>query len=147
MVLGTLLSTPSLTFLALIIALLRWPRFALFVRSEVQKIKARNDILAARISGLKDSTILFRLVLPEAMTSVVVIFAFGMASTIILESTLSFLGIGVPIDEVTWGSILGQARENISAWWLAIFPGVAIFILIMSLNFLGERLRIKLNPT
>ena len=146
MVLSTLLSRPSLTFLAVIIALLRWPRFALFVRSEVQKIKVRNHILAAQISGLSDSTILYRLVLPEAMTSVVVIFAFGVASTIILESTLSFLGIGVPLDEVTWGSILGQARENISAWWLAIFPGFAIFIVIMSLNVIGEHLRVRLHP-
>ena len=138
---SALISAPSMILLAMIIAFLRWPRFALFTRSEVQKIKARDYITAAKISGLSDRAILLRFILPEALTPIVVLFAFGVASTILLESTLSFLGIGVPIEEVTWGSILGQARNNINAWWLAVYPGFAIFTIVITLNILGDQLR------
>ena len=142
MVLGTLVGTSSLSVLALIIALLRWPRFALFVRSEVQKLKSENYVTAAKISGLSDMVILQKLILPKTLVSVSVLFAFGLASTIMLESTLSFLGIGVPLDTVTWGSILGQSRENVAAWWLALFPGLAIGLVIMTFNHVGEYLRL-----
>ena len=144
--LSAVFQATSLSLLALIIALLRWPRIALFVRSEVQKIAALPEITAARISGQSERTILTRFILPEALTPVLVLFAFGVATVILLESTLSFLGIGVPLDVVTWGSLLGQARENIQAWWLAVYPGTAIFLLVFSLNQLGERLRLWLNP-
>ncbi len=140
---GAIITTPSLTLLAILIALFRWPRVALFVRSEVQKIKTENYITAAQISGLSDVTILWKLILPKTLTSVTVLFAFGIASAIILESTLSFLGIGVPLEAITWGSILSQSRDNIAAWWLTLFPGAAIFVLIMALNRLGELLRVK----
>ena len=144
--LSAMFQATSLSLLALIIALLRWPRIALFVRSEVQKIAALPEITAARISGQGERTILTRFILPEALTPVLVLFAFGVATVILLESTLSFLGIGVPLDVVTWGTLLGQARENIQAWWLAVYPGTAIFLLVFSLNQLGERLRLWLNP-
>ncbi len=145
MALSSVVVTPTLWVLALLIGLLRWDRFALFVRSEVQKIAARDYVLAARIGGFTERSVLWKIIIPESLPPVVVVFTFGVASTILLESTLSFLGIGVPMEENTWGSILGQARQNLSAWWLAVFPGLAILILVLVLNHIGETLRRKLQ--
>ncbi len=137
---------PGLIGLALIIGLLRWPVFARYSRGEVLKVREQNYVLAAKISGLNHTRIIRRYILPQAMGTLIVVFAFGVASVVLLESTLSFLGLGVPPEEITWGALLGQAKTNTSAWWLAIFPGLGIFVLVTSLNLLGDRLRLSLDP-
>jgi peptide/nickel transport system permease protein len=146
MVITALVDSPGLLTLALLISLIRWASFARFTRAEVIKINARDYITAARVSGLGTMKILTRYIMPEAFGPLVVIFAFGISSVILLESTLSFLGIGLPVEEVTWGTMLSQARRYSSAWWLAVFPGLCILLLVFSLNLIGSQLKERFVP-
>ncbi|NND31695.1 MAG: ABC transporter permease [Saprospiraceae bacterium] len=141
LVVAAIVRSPSLTLLAVIISLIRWTGFARFIRAEVIKIKARDYITAAKISGLSNWKIATKYILPEAFGPLIVVFAFGVSSVILLESTLSFLGIGLPVNEVTWGTLLGQAKQNPNAWWLALFPGLCILLLVLSLNLIGDQLK------
>lgn len=145
-VIAGLIESPSLITLALLISLIRWTSFARFSRAEVVKITARDYITAARVSGLRSWKIIGRYIMPEAFGPLVVVFAFGVSSVIMLESTLSFLGIGIPVEEVTWGTLLSQARNYGSAWWLAVFPGLCILLIVFSLNLIGSQLKQKFDP-
>jgi peptide/nickel transport system permease protein len=109
------------------------------------KIKEETFIEASKALGLTDRIIIWRHALPHALTSVIVALSFGFAGTILLESTLSFLGIGIPADHVSWGSLLSDARHNYSAWWLAVFPGLAIFIMILIFRSIGNMVLKKIN--
>ncbi len=134
-----MLRQPSILSVMLIIGLVRWTGIARFVRGELIKISAMPYIQAAQLSGFSPSRILLRHALPNAMAPVVVALAFGMAGAILLEAFLSFLGLGLSADQVSWGSLLQQSRSKAAAWWLAIFPGMAIFFTVLSLNLLAER--------
>ena len=90
--------------------------------------------------------IILRHAIPNALTPVLIAIAFGIASAILIEAGLSFLGIGVPADMVTWGSQLNQGRNNLEAWWVIIFPGIAIFITITIYNTIAEAMRDALDP-
>jgi len=125
--------------LILILAFLMWPALSRYIRAEALKVLAQDYVLAAKAYGASGFRILYKHVLPKLFTSLSVIVAFAISSAILIESTLSFLGIGVPIDQVSWGSMLKEAQGNFSAWWLAIFPGIALFGLILSLNILAEK--------
>jgi peptide/nickel transport system permease protein len=140
-VVAALVRNPSLFMLSLVIGALRWTGFARFTRAEIMKIKVRDYITAAKISGIGSWKIISRYILPEDFGPLIIVFAFGVSSVILLESTLSFLGIGLPADEVTWGTMLAQARQHPSAWWLAILPGISILVLVLSLNLLGDHLK------
>jgi peptide/nickel transport system permease protein len=96
--------------------------------------------------GFNEIRIIFRHALPNGIAPALVAIAFGIASAILVESGLSFLGIGVPPDVVTWGSLVNAGRENFQAWWLVIYPGLAIFITVTIYNLLGEGLRDALDP-
>ncbi len=137
---------PGLTQLALIIGLISWTSFARFTRAEVLNTKELAYVKAAKISGQNHVSVIWTYILPAILGPLLVTFAFGVASVILLESTLSFLGIGVPPEEVTWGSLLGQSKRYTQAWWLAIFPGITIFVVITVLHMLGDRLKRKLDP-
>ncbi len=141
LVISALIRVPSMVTLAILIGFIRWTTFARFVRGEVLKIKARNYILSAKISGVSDRRIFLKYILPEAFGPLMVVFAFSTSSVILLESTLSFLGIGIPVDAVTWGTLLSQARQYPESWWLAVFPGFCILLLVLSLNILGDHLK------
>lgn len=138
LVLVSLFTKASLYNVILIIGLLRWPSIARFVRAEMLRIKEQRYIEAARVIGMSDWRIIFRHALPAVMTPVIVAVAFGFSSSILLESSLSFLGIGLPADHVSFGSLLSEARKNYEAWWLVLFPGFAIFCLVYALNTLGD---------
>ncbi|NND06642.1 MAG: ABC transporter permease [Saprospiraceae bacterium] len=144
--LTALLSNPTLWQLAVIIGLLKWTTVARFMRGEVLNIRNLPYVQAARISGLSHVKIMLQYILPQALGPLLVIFAFGIASVVLLESTLSFLGIGVPPEEITWGKLLSQAKSNTKAWWLAIFPGLTIFLLITLLQLSGDEIKRNLNP-
>lgn len=133
-----IIEKPNLIYLVLILGFLMWPPFARFIRAELLKIREAEYINMAKSLGLKDMAIIWNHVLPNAMGPVLVALSFGFASAVLLESTLSFLGIGLPEGTVSWGSILNTARSNFSAWWLAIFPGLAIFISIYIFNRFGD---------
>jgi peptide/nickel transport system permease protein len=139
LVLISLFAKASVYNIIIVIALLRWPVIARYIRAEVMKIKQERFVEASKLIGLNDRIIIFRHILPYTLTPVMVALAYGFAGTVLLESTLSFLGIGIPADHVSWGVLLGEARQNFSAWWLAVFPGLAIFAVIMMFNTLGGK--------
>lgn len=141
-----LIEKPSILYVVLIIGLIRWTGIARFIRSELLRIRSLEYIEAARALGFSNLRIIFRHALPNALTPVLITIAFGIASAILIEAFLSFLGIGVPIDAVTWGSMLSEARSYFPAWWLAIFPGFAIFITVTAFNLLGEGLTDAFSP-
>tara|TARA_B100000683_G_scaffold84075_2_gene83021 strand:- start:160 stop:1500 length:1341 start_codon:yes stop_codon:yes gene_type:complete len=136
----------SLVMLMIIIGLTSWTGIARFTRAEFLRLRELEFIHAAKVLGYSDWRIIFKHALPNGLAPVFVSIAFGIASAILAESSLSFLGIGVPEDIVTWGSLLSIGKEEFDAWWLVVFPGFAIFTTIMIYNLLGEGLRDALDP-
>jgi peptide/nickel transport system permease protein len=137
---------PSIYNVMAILGLTGWVGVARFVRSEFFKLRGLDYVVAARALGVSNRAVMFRHILPNALAPVLVSASFSVASAILAESALSFLGIGVPADLVTWGSILAISEQNTFAWWLAIFPGLAIFATVTAYNLLGDGLRDALDP-
>jgi peptide/nickel transport system permease protein len=137
---------PSIYLIMVILGLTGWMGIARYVRSEFLRIRAQDFVESARSLGGSDVRVMVRHILPNALAPVLVAMSFGVASAILAESGLSFLGIGVPAHLVTWGSILSEARTNPFAWWLALFPGAAIFLTVTAYNLLGDGLRDALDP-
>ncbi len=137
---------PSIYLIMVILGLTGWMGIARYIRSEFLRVRAQEFVEAARSLGASDARVMFRHILPNALAPVLVAMAFGVATAILSESGLSFLGIGVPAHLVTWGSILAEARANTFAWWLAVFPGAAIFLTVTAYNLLGDGLRDALDP-
>ena len=132
--------TPSIFTIILIIGVISWTNITRFVRAELLKIRNLEYIQAAKAMGFSHGRTLLRHALPNAIGPVLITIAFGIAGAILTEATLSFLGIGMGTD-VTWGSLLRNARQERSAWWLAVFPGLAIFGLVLIFNLIGEGLK------
>lgn len=137
----------SIFNIMVVIGLTNWPTVARLTRAEFLKTKTLDYVIAARALGAKDSRTIFRHILPNTLAPVLVTATFGVASAILIESSLSFLGLGVPPAKASWGSILSDARELLpSGWWLAAFPGLAIFLTVTSYNLVGEGLRDAADP-
>jgi peptide/nickel transport system permease protein len=138
---------PNLLVLIAVLGLLGWTTYARVVRGEVLVIKEREHVAAARALGQADLLIVVRHILPHAMASVVILGTLQIATTIVTESGLSFLGLGVQPPTVTWGRMLADGRNYVAtAWWIATFPGVAISIAVLGFIFLGDWLRDVLDP-
>ena len=138
---------PSLTLLIIVISAINWTRYARVIRAEVLSLKSREFVEAARASGQRVPLILLRHVLPNIIAPITVLATLDVASVIILESSLSFLGLGVQPPTVTWGRMLSDGRDYVAtAWWLATFPGLFITFLGLALIFLGDWLRDVLDP-
>lgn len=140
------LEQPSLTIVMIIIGLISWTGIARFIRAELLKVRSLEYIEAAQSLGYSEARIIFRHAIPNALTPVLISIAFGVAAAILTEAFLSFLGVGVNPEDVTWGSMLNLVRKAPEAWWLAIFPGLAIFITVTIFNLLGEGLTDALDP-
>tara|TARA_B100001564_G_scaffold146500_1_gene123023 strand:- start:1018 stop:2343 length:1326 start_codon:yes stop_codon:yes gene_type:complete len=138
--------TRSIWIVMIIIGLTTWTGIARFTRAEFLRIRALEFIQAGEALGYSSSRTIFKHALPNALAPVFVSIAFGIASAILVEAGLSFLGIGVPDDLVTWGSLLNLGRQNLEAWWLIIYPGTAIFITITIYNMIAEAMRDALDP-
>ena len=136
----------SLVIIMVIIGVTGWTRIARFTRSEMLRIRSLEYVQASKSLGFSSLRTIFKHALPNALAPVFVSIAFGIASAILIESGLSFLGIGVPDDVVTWGSLLSAGRQDSSSWWLIIFPGIAIFITITIYNMIAEASRDALDP-
>lgn len=136
----------SVFYIMAIIGLIGWTGIARFIRAELLRVRNLEYIEAAQALGYNEWRIIARHAIPNALTPVLITIAFGVASAILMEAFLSFLGIGVAAEEVTWGSLLNLARTKFSAWWLAIFPGLAIFVTVTVFNLLGEGLTDALDP-
>ncbi len=130
----------SIFIVMAIIGLIRWTSIARFLRAELLRIRNLEYIEAARAMGFSNKRILLRHALPNALTPVLITISFGVASAILLESALSFLGFGIGEETVTWGKLLSEARRYPGAWWMALFPGGAIFITVTIFNLIGEGL-------
>lgn len=137
---------PSVFYIMVIIGLTSWVGIARFTRNEFLKAKNLDYVSAAIALGASNTRTMFRHILPNTLAPVIVSVVFGFAGAILVESSLSFLGIGVPADTITWGSILNEARGNTFAWWLAVFPGMAIFVTVLAYNLLGQGLRDAIDP-
>ena len=137
---------PTLTSITIAIAIVSWPPVARLVRAEVMSVTKREYVDAARLAGLSNMHILIRQVLPNTVSPIIVMASLMVATAILLESSLSFLGLGDP-NIMSWGFQIGAARTVIrSAWWLSFFPGIAIVITVLALNLIGEGLNDALNP-
>ncbi len=143
---AAVVAKPSIFIVMMIIGLTTWTGIARFTRAELLRVRNLEYIEAANALGFKEFKIILRHALPNALSPVLISIAFGIASAILIESTLSFIGVGVPAETITWGSLLSVARQNASAWWLAIFPGFAIFITVTVYNLIGEGLTDAMNP-
>ncbi|RMG83652.1 MAG: ABC transporter permease [Bacteroidetes bacterium] len=135
-----LLRQPSVFYVMILIGLIAWTGIARFLRAELLRVRNLTYIEAARATGLTEFQILWRHALPNAMGPVLISLAFGMAASILLESTLSFLNIGTSDEVMSWGKLLAHARQHETAWWLAVFPGLAIFVTVTIFNLIGEGL-------
>lgn len=124
-----------------------WAGYARFVRAEFLKLRNQDFVLAARAAGLPLHSVLFRHMLPNGLAPVLVSASFGVAGAILAEATLSFLGLGL-VDEPSWGQLLNQATRATGAftWWIALFPGLAIFLTVFAYNLVGEALRDAIDP-
>ena len=138
---------PSLINIMVVIGLTSWPGIARLVRGEFLKLRGQDFVLAGRVLGAGSMRIIFRHLLPNGIAPVLVSATFGVASAILVESGLSFLGFGVQPPTPSWGEILSQSRDFMDiAWWLAIFPGTAIFLTVTAYNLVGEGLRDAIDP-
>jgi peptide/nickel transport system permease protein len=136
----------SVWLIMVLIGITSWPIVARYTRGEFLRIRNMEFVSAASALGFKNSRIILRHVLPNSLAPVLVTAAFGIAGAILTEAGLSFLGFGVPPTVVTWGSVLNDARNDIHAWWLAVFPGFAIFLAVVAYNLVGDGLRDALDP-
>ncbi|MDQ0256430.1 peptide/nickel transport system permease protein [Evansella vedderi] len=136
---------PNLIMFILVVGVATWYTYARVVRSEVLSLKEREFIKAARVTGVRNSVILIRHLLPNVTSSVIVVSTLSVATTIIIESSLSFLGLGPKA--ITWGALLSDGRDYLAtSWWIATFPGIAITITVLGIILLGDWLRDVLDP-
>ena len=137
----------SLTIIVILISMLTWSGFSRQVRAEVLSLRTRDYVALAKVAGASDAMILYRHILPGVLNTVIVIATLNVANVILAEAVLSFLGVGVPPPTPAWGAMISDGRDYLgTAWWLAFFPGIAIFLTVVAFNFMGDWLRDKLDP-
>jgi len=137
----------GLTNLIVVLGITGWVPYARVIRSEVLSMRSNDFVVAAQTIGVSDARLLFRHILPNIYAPIITIGTFQVASAIIAESSLSFLGLGVPVNIPSWGSILSQGQLYIgSAWWMTVFPGISIMLIVLAINILGDSLRDRFDP-
>jgi len=146
LVLATIIG-PSFQTVIVIVALLLWARYARQVRGEVLTVRERDFVAQARIAGCSHLRIVFSHILPNVANTLIVLATLQVGYVILLEGTLSFLGVGIPPPTPAWGLMVATGRGLIvSAWWVSFFPGLAILLTVLILNLLGDWLRDRLDP-
>jgi peptide/nickel transport system permease protein len=139
--------SPSIWNIMVVIGLTSWMGVTRLVRAEFLSLREREYVLSAQTLGAKNGRLIFRHLLPNSLTPIIVSFVLGVASAVLVESGLSFLGLGVQPPQASWGNILTDGKEYIEfAWWLSLFPGLAILLTVLGYNLLGEGLRDALDP-
>ncbi len=138
---------PSLVNMIMVLGAAGWPIYARVVRAETMAISEREFVLAGRALGMSHARVIFRQILPNLVSAIVVIATLQVAQVIILESFLSFLGLGIQPPTPAWGNMLGEGRVYmLNSWWIATFPGSAIFLTTLVINLMGNALRDWLDP-
>ena len=140
------IAKPSIFLVMIVIGATSWTEIARFIRAELLKVRSLEYIEASEALGYSNYRILTKHAIPNALSPVLITIAFGIASAILVEAFLSFIGLGLPPEMQTWGKILNEARGAVSAWWMVIFPGFAIFITVTLFNLIGEGLSDALDP-
>ncbi len=137
---------PSVASIVVAVAIVSWPPVARIVRGEFLSLRSREFVQAAIVLGQNTRQIVFGQILPNALSPIIVLASFMIATAILLEAALSFLGLGDP-NVMSWGFMIGSGRSTIRlAWWTSVFPGIALFLTVLSLNLIGEGLSDALNP-
>jgi peptide/nickel transport system permease protein len=136
----------SIGAMMLVIGCVRWTDVARLTRGEILRVKTMPYVEAARALGCSSARVIIRHILPNALAPVLVAATFAMASAILIEGALSFLGFGIPPDMASWGGMLNDVQRHTEAWWLAVFPGAAIFVTVTVYNLAGEGLRDAIDP-
>ncbi len=138
---------PSFTNIVIIISLVLWAQYARMARGETLRIKGLDFVALAKTAGCSAPRIMMRHILPNVSSSLIVLATLQVGTVIILESALSFLGVGLPVTSPSWGIMIAEGRSYItSAWWLSVVPGLAILLTVLSFNILGDALNDYLNP-
>jgi peptide/nickel transport system permease protein len=138
---------PGLTTLIFVIGVTNWVSYTRVVRGEVLSVKERDFVKAAKAVGARDGRIILKHILPNILSSFIVISGMNVATTIIMEASLSFLGLGIKPPDVSWGGMLSDGRQYVAtSWWVATFPGLAITLTVLGVIFLGDWLRDVLDP-
>jgi peptide/nickel transport system permease protein len=139
---------PGLLNLVLVLGVGQWVTYARIARGQTVSQREKEYVEAARALGKRDLAIMFNSILPNILAPLIVIASFNVASVILSEAALSFLGLGVPPTIPTWGGMLAESRDQLLAgrWWLAVYPGIAIMLTVLSFNILGDWLRDFLDP-
>ena len=139
---------PSEMNIVIILTLVYWTRYARVIRGEVLSLKEREFVRLAIVAGCSKWTIMKRHILPNVLNSAIVLASLQLGVVIIAEATLSFLGVGVPPPKPAWGLMLADGKKGLMAgyWWLTVFPGSCIMLMVLSANLLGDWLRVKLDP-
>jgi peptide/nickel transport system permease protein len=139
---------PSMWNIVIILAITYWTRYARVIRGEVLSLKEREFVRLAIVAGCSKLTIMWRHILPNVINSAVVVATLMLGVVIIAEATLSFLGVGVPPPEPAWGLMLSDGKQGLMVgyWWLTVFPGGCIVLMVLSANLIGDWLRVKLDP-
>jgi len=137
---------PTIWHLMAVLGITNWTGIARLTRGEFIRLREADFVTAARALGVTKFTIMYRHIFRNAMAPVLVPISFGIASAIIIESALSFLGFGAPPPNPSWGTLLNDGRSNMQMWWLIVFPGIAIFITVLAYNLIGEGLQEATDP-
>ena len=138
---------PSFKIIILVLALTIWPRFARLIRAEALSLKTMDYIALAQVAGASTPRMVFKHLFPGVVNTLIVLASLQVGIVILLESTLSFLGAGVPSPTPAWGSMVADGRDRIAiGWWISAMPGIAIMLTVLSLNLLGDWLRDALDP-
>jgi len=139
---------PSLWNIVVILALVFWSQYARIIRAQVLSLRERQFVQLAEVSGASTLRVVRRHILPNVMNTVMVLFSLTIGVAIIIESSLSFLGVGVPPPKPAWGLMMAEGRGPLIAgkWWLSVFPGLCIMLLVLATNLLGDWLRVRLDP-
>ena len=141
------ISGPSFTNIIIVISLVLWSQYARMARGETMKVRNEDFVDLARTSGISDQRIIVGHILPNIAPSLIVVATLQVGVVIVLEASLSFLGVGVPPPAPSWGSMIADGRSYITtAWWLCMIPGLAILITVMSVNLVGDALADRINP-
>lgn len=138
MTLTILIERPGIFSLVIMMAIIRWPLFAQISRAETLRVSKLNFTLSAENIGVHWFVILYRHIWPNMKETLWVTALFSFSASILLEASLSFIGLGLKLERVSWGSLLNEGRQYFPGWWLSFFPGMAIFVLILTLNWLFD---------
>jgi peptide/nickel transport system permease protein len=143
-----LFDDPSILLIVLVLGLTQWPQTTRIVRGEVLSLRERDFIEAARALGFSRRRIILRHLLPNAMAPIIVVATLGIGNTIVLEAGLSFLGLGVQPPTPSWGAMVAQGRDYliVGDWWIATLPGLALVLVVLAFNLVGDGLRDATDP-